>query len=96
MKVVMFGTDVYDDINISTTPTITSAQAITEASKELCLLSPELSLNPDLKILPVPGYRGNKYHLVYEVNIRTSADGQTPDDYYTLVDAMTDDIVQNG
>ncbi len=93
MKVVMFGLDVYDDINISTTPTITSAQAIMEASKGIVSAITGTFAQPDLKILPVPGYRGNKYHLVYEVNIRTSADGQTPDDYYTLVDAMTGEVL---
>lgn len=92
-KVVMFGLDVYDDIAIPTTPILTAAQAISEASKGITSPVSSAMVLPSLKILPVPGFRNNQYHLVYEVKIATAQDGETPSDYYTLVDAMNGEVL---
>ncbi|MBL7924552.1 MAG: M36 family metallopeptidase [Bacteroidia bacterium] len=86
-KVVMYGLDVYDDIAISTVPSISETQAIVAATAGLPSVITGVELDPSLKILPVPSYRKNNYHLVYALKVRTSGDGQTPDEYYTLVDA---------
>lgn len=86
-KAVMFGLDVYSDISVSTVPDISAAQAAVFAGAGITSSIGNAVVKNDLKILPVPGYRGNDYHLVYEVEVSTNADGQTPDRYYTLVDA---------
>lgn len=92
-KAIMFGLDVYDDIAISTTPTISSLQAITAASTGLSSTVVASSAGSALKILPIPSYRHNDYKLVYEIAVRTTGDGVTPDDYYTLVDANTGEVL---
>jgi len=85
-KAVMFGLDVYDDISISVTPALSPAQAISSAASGISTPITATTVGNSLKILPIPGYRANTYHLVYEVTVRTGTEGH-PDEYYTLVDA---------
>ena len=93
-RVVMFGLDVYDDISLSTTPTLTSSEAIAAASSDLDHPVSQITLTPSLKILPVPSYRKNNYHLVYELSVRTyTGSEETPGEYYTLVDAHSGDVL---
>ncbi len=92
-KAVMFGMDIYDDINISTTPDVSNAQAGVFAQKGIQSLITSVSVNNNLKVLPIPGYRSNDYRLVYEVMVNTAGDGVTPEKLYTLVDANNGTIL---
>lgn len=92
-KVVMFGLDVYDDIKISTAPALNALAAGEAATIGIIGNVSGVQVQPDLKILPIPSYRSNNYHLVYEVLVRTNTEGQTPDEYYTLVDANTGKVL---
>lgn len=90
-EVVMYSLDVYNDIDISTNPSISLASANAFASAGV---SDVTSIeNGALKILPVPSYRKNVYHLVYEIMVKNrNADG-IPAHYYTLVDANNGEIL---
>ena len=92
-QAVMFGLDVYDDIQISTQPSISSAQASSSATAGINATITSVAVMNDLKILPIPGYRGNDYKLVYEVYVSTTGDGVTPEKFYTLVDANNGTIL---
>jgi len=85
--VVAYGLDVFRDINISTTPILSSSAAIVAAKTGFMEIITGTSINPELFILPVPEYRKNKYHLVYEVIVSTKDGNGIPANYYTLVDA---------
>jgi len=86
-KVIMFGADVYDDINISTNPIITGEAAITYAQNDLTDNIVSAKINPDLFILPIPKFNKNDYRLVYEVEVSTIDEGRIPARYKTWVDA---------
>jgi len=87
-EVIFFKTDIFNDIKISTSPTLSETDALGIAKggfSETITNSYALS---GLKILPVPGYRKYQYHLVYELHVETYDDiEKVPADYYTLVDA---------
>ena len=85
-RAVMFGTDVYSDIQISTTPVLSTTDAAQHSIKGIS--NSILSINNGgLKILPVPTGNSNNYHLVYELTVKTIGTDNIPANYYTLVDA---------
>lgn len=88
-KVIMFGLDVYDGISISTVPGISSEGIKSYASADFAIPVNEITVNPDLKILPVSGEAGLEYKLVYEVTVNTINANNIPGKYYSLVDANT-------
>ncbi len=88
-KVIMFGLDIYDDISISTIPGISSEGIKTYASADFAIAVNEITVNPDLKILPVSAEAGLEYKLVYEVTVNTMNANNIPGKYYSLVDANT-------
>ncbi|MFL5762984.1 MAG: T9SS type A sorting domain-containing protein [Bacteroidia bacterium] len=92
-KVISFGCDVFNDISVSTTPVISSSDAITFAQGGIVDPVTSTSVNSELFILPVPEYKKNIYHLVYEVYIETKDASGVPARYYTLVDAENGQIL---
>lgn len=90
---VMFGLDVYDDIQLNTQPALSPAQAVQSAVTGLTSAITQTIVEQQLKVLPIPGYRHNDYHLVYVVYVRTTGDGVTPENFFTLVDAQTGDVL---
>ena len=90
-KAIMFGLDVYGDIQLPNKEMINAESAASAASSDVDHVT-KININPDLKILPVPSYRNNIYHLVYEVTVSTLEEN-IPALYYTLVDANTGDIL---
>jgi hypothetical protein len=94
-NVITFGCDVYSDIAISTTPTVSSADAINFA--KVGLVSNTITgatINNQLFILPIPESKQNIYKLVYEVTVETMDNTGVPARYYTLVDAESGKILQ--
>jgi len=92
-KVVMFGLDVYDDITISTTPTLSITDANNFATHDITNPITSIHTNPALKILPVPQKFNNEYHLVYEITVDTKDLEGTPAKYFTLVDANSGEVL---
>ena len=91
-KVIMWGADVYNDINISTTPGIGTTQALAVAQANLDETVTSATMG-QLYILPVPDVKCNKYKLVYQINVKTIDTENVPANYYTLVDANTGEVV---
>ncbi len=91
-RVVMFGADVYDNINISINPTLSPQQALAAAQVGIdeTILSSEV--NVDLFVLPIPEFRKYKYHLVYEVMVEAIG-GDIPSSYRTWVDAENGEVL---
>ncbi len=85
-NIVMFGLDIYPDINLSTTPALseTAAQAFASSGIIGTVTSTE---GNSLKILPLPGEGKLEYKLVYEINVHVMNVDGIPGNYYTLVDA---------
>ncbi|MCX6295936.1 MAG: hypothetical protein NTX97_07695, partial [Bacteroidetes bacterium] len=92
-SVVTFGCDVFNDISISTSPTISSTDAITFAKTGIIDAVVNTSTNSSLFILPIPEFKKNIYHLVYEVTIETVDVSGVPARYLTLVDASTGEVL---
>lgn len=86
-KVIMFGCDVYPDINLSTEPAISEAQAIASAKSNIANEVLTTMTSANLKVLPVPSEHHFTYHLVYEIMVRTMSDENIPANYLTYVDA---------
>lgn len=85
-RAVMFGADVYSDIQISTTPALSTTDATQYSVKGIT--NSILSINNGgLKVLPIPSGNTNNYHLVYELTVKTIGTDNIPANYYTLVDA---------
>ncbi len=92
-SVITFGCDVFNDITISTSPAISATDAITFAKAGIADAVVAASVNGSLFILPVPEYKKNIYHLVYEVTISTVDITGVPAKYLTLVDAVTGEVL---
>ncbi len=92
-SVVTFGCDVFNDISISTTPTISGTDAITFAKSGIIDAVVNTSVNSSLFILPIPEFKKNIYHLVYEVTVETVDATGVPAKYLTLVDASTGEVL---
>lgn len=87
-EVVYFKTDVFSDINISTSASISEAAALNYAKNGFTETITNSYAEQGLKILPVPQYHKYEYHLVYELYVETYDDiNKVPAKYYTLVDA---------
>ncbi len=92
LRVTQFTLDCYNSINIGITPAISQTAAAQYAGNNIPGLL-QVTMNPDLKILPVPGNRDYKFHLVYEATAENRDAEGMPGKYYTLVDAATGDIL---
>ncbi len=92
-SVVTFGCDVFNDIAISTSPTISGSDAITFAKVGIIDPVVNTSVKTQLFILPVPEFKKNIYHLVYEATIETMDAVGVPAKYLTLVDANTGEVL---
>lgn len=86
-KVVMFGIDVYNNITLSTTPSIAPESISAAAVADFTIPVTGTVVAPELKVLPIPGAQGLEYKLVYEVEVNTMGYDNIPGNYYSLVDA---------
>lgn len=86
--VMHFGVDAFPQMQLSTTPHLSSAQLADAATEGIPYDVQQVQLN-DLAILPVPGEQGVDYRLVQQVEVMTRGWQDEPGRYYTLVDAHT-------
>jgi len=91
--VITFGCDVYNNINISTTPSLSSAAAISAAKKDIADIVISTSISNDLSVLPIPNNKLIEFKLVYEVTVETMDEMNIPAKYHTLVDANTGEVL---
>ena len=92
-NVITFGCDVFNDIAISLSPSISASAAITAAETGLSETIVSTSVNSEMFILPIPEFKQNIYKLVYEVTIETKDATGIPARYYTLVDASNSEVL---
>ena len=92
-RVVMFGADVFTDININGAAAITEEQAIAIATQNLDATVTGFTVVKELRILPVPQFKRNVYKNVYELTVQTLDANGIPANYKTLVDAATGELV---
>jgi len=85
--IIMFGLDVYPDIKVNTTPTISSSEIVSHAQVGLSGSIINADVAEDLGVLAMPQGTTLSYHLVYEVMVETMEENELPGRYFTLVDA---------
>lgn len=84
-RIILFGLDVYPDVAVNTSPSITATDAGSYAAAGLTAAH-DITVS-DLGILPVAHGTKYAYHLVYEAMVSaTDPDGNAAR-YFTLVDA---------
>lgn len=91
-EVILFGLDVFNDINLNTTPSISEGQAIVLAQAGLHHITGG-SATPQLKVLAIPGNRSYSFKLVREVFIDGIDHEQVPERWEVLVDAQTGELL---
>lgn len=91
--VIMFNANVYSDIAIPVSPSLSEGAAGAAAEKGIFGATvTSRYVNPQVKILPIPANRKNDYKLVYEVTVSGQVTDGPPVEYYTLVDAHTGEV----
>ena len=85
-KLIAFGLDIYNDINININPIINFNTAITAAQQQINQPITDVSVQDDLMILPIPKNGKYVYHLVYIVKFKTKIEAG-PAHYICYVDA---------
>jgi len=91
-EVILFGLDVFNAINLNTTPVIGASQAILLAQAGLHNVTGS-STTPQLKVLAIPGNRTYEFKLVREVFIDGFDDEKVPERWEVLVDAQTGELL---
>tara|TARA_B100002052_G_scaffold89372_1_gene82223 strand:+ start:23253 stop:26048 length:2796 start_codon:yes stop_codon:yes gene_type:complete len=91
-KIVAFGMDLFNNINVAVNPTIDINEAINSATSNISNLVTNISVEDDLKILAVPVYRDYEYHLIYQLSFSTTIE-HGPAKYLCYVDANTGQLL---
>lgn len=92
-EVVLFGADVFNNIQISTQPSITESAVSSFATSGIAYIINQIVTEPTLKILPVPSGNSYSYHLVYVTMIYAIDNDGYPANYYTLTDANSGEVL---
>ena len=91
-ELIAFGLDVFNDIDISTVPSLDSQSAISIATSNISNVISDVVVQNNLKVLANPKYREYEYHLIYEVSFSTSIE-EGPANYICYVDAHSGDLL---
>lgn len=86
-KVIMFGADVYDNIEVNIIPSLDIEAAKAAASIDMTNDVLSVEMMSDAQILAIPTFRSHEDHLVYQVMVKTMGDYNIPANYYTIIDA---------
>lgn len=93
-KVIMFGANVYNDIEISTSPLIASFDIKNYSKNGVTGDIQDIDVKDQLLVLPIEkNTTKNEYKLVYEVWVKTISSNLIPSNFYTLVDANNGEIL---
>lgn len=90
--VVAYGCDVYPNIDLNLTPTISDIVAVAAATEGIEIELGEVQLSETLKILVLPE-AGQTAHLCMELYVNATQDNNVPARYRCLVDAHTGDLI---
>ena len=85
-KLIAFGLDIFNDINIDINPIVIENTAITAAQQQIDQPITDVSVQEKLMILPIPTMGKYEFHLVYVVRFKTKID-EGPAHYICYVDA---------
>ena len=85
-KLIAFGLDIFNDINIDINPIVSENTAITAAQQQINQPITDVSVQEKLMILPIPNNGKYEYHLVYVVKFKTRIE-EGPAHYTCYVDA---------
>jgi len=85
-KLIAFGLDVFNDINIDINPIVNENTAISAAQQQINQPITDVSVQEKLMILPIPKNGKYEYHLVYVVKFKTRIE-EGPAHYICYVDA---------
>lgn len=85
-EVILFGLDVFNNINLSTTPTISEGQAKTLAQTDLENIT-AVHAEPRLKVLAIPGEQAYSFRLVRTIFVEAIDHDRVPENWEVLVDA---------
>jgi hypothetical protein len=91
-EVVIFGLDVFSDINSPVIPTLSLSDALISSQQNLPFLITESNIEEKLKILPIPENGKYTYHLVYVVHLNTQ-NNIGPAEYLCYVDANSGELL---
>ena len=89
---VSFGLDVFNDIDISTNPSITSQEAIESAKSLISNPIVNIIVQNELKVLAIKKYKKYDYRLIYQVNFSTNIN-EGPANYICYVDAHNGELL---
>lgn len=92
-KVVCFGADVYHNIDLNLTPTLSASAALAAGTDGIEGSITATEVYESVAILPVPGHKETNFKLVYGCMIETMDLNEVPARYYTLVDAHTGEVL---
>lgn len=89
-KVICFGADVHNHIDLPALTNISPSAATNAALQGLTGSVVSVNASSDVKVLPVPDYvrKMSHYRPVYEVMVNTVDDDRIPSNYLTYVDAI--------
>lgn len=85
-EVILFGLDVFNDINLSTVPTISESQAKTLAQRDLENIT-AVHAELRLKVLAIPGEQAYSFRLVRTIFVEAIDHDRVPENWEVLVDA---------
>ncbi len=91
-QLVVFGLDVFSDIDLSVLPAISTTDALNSAVFGITNAIRNVVVKNDLKILPIPKHNKYNYHLIYEVEFETTIN-VGPAKYLCFVDAHTGELL---
>ncbi|MEM7163124.1 MAG: hypothetical protein AAF487_11870, partial [Bacteroidota bacterium] len=91
-EIIMFGADIFTDIELSTIPGIDHAEALEAAKEGLNNITAE-SIEQDLAILPIEVNGDYTFHLVYQAEVSIMDAFQVPGRYFTIVDAQSGEVL---
>ena len=92
-QVIMFGADVFNDIELDLTPSISPSDASAFAAQGIQNPVSMIIPGEQLQILPIPGYRSYDFHLVYDVMVKTMNVNGVPSNYQVYVDAHSGEVL---
>lgn len=92
-EVIMFGSNVYSNIDIDPIVNISISVAESKAKENIVLNNLNVSTHSDLFLLPTPDHFATKMKLVYEIRVTGEDDFGIPSKFYCLVDAHNGELL---
>lgn len=91
-EVILFGLDVFENIQLSTLPAISAEQSRTQAEVGLHQITGS-RVAPNLKVLAIPRAHDYLFRLVYEVIVEAMGHDGVPEEWEVLVDAHNGNLL---